>query len=247
MNSVAASLAKTWSFYPTEELFGGHCSHVYANESQVLKVPFQGEEMASGYWAMVGFHGPFAPKIVASDPSTGSILMERANPGTKLHESALSEQEQLQVWRSIDTDWHNIDREKLMSLEDYVDREDQLANYLLDSTTEVASLHGDLHHENILRHGAGWMCIDAKGLIGDPAFEGAAYVRNPLPGIGDFDTKQIEERVLQVATAMQVDPFRVWGWSVTQLREGNPPTGPWANVVARLCECAGAFGAEDWV
>lgn len=36
---------------PEEELPGGHCSRVFATWDRVLKVPFQGEELSSGFRA----------------------------------------------------------------------------------------------------------------------------------------------------------------------------------------------------
>jgi streptomycin 6-kinase len=40
-------------------------------------------------------------------------------------------------------------------------------------------LHGDLHHDNILQNGNDWVVIDPKGVIGEPAYEVAAFIRNP--------------------------------------------------------------------
>nr|WP_302473958.1 aminoglycoside phosphotransferase family protein [Legionella sp. PL877] len=36
-------------------------------------------------------------------------------------------------------------------------------------------LHGDLHHDNILKHGNGWLSIDPKGVVGEAEFEIAAF------------------------------------------------------------------------
>ena len=46
-----------------------------------------------------------------------------------------------------------------------------LRDDLLKSTTKEVLLHGDLHHDNILKNGDNWLVIDPKGFIGDPAFE----------------------------------------------------------------------------
>lgn len=58
-------------------------------------------------------------------------------------------------------------------------QERALAEMLLN-TSQVAALHGDLHHDNILHSPRGWLAIDAKGLVGDPAFEFANAFRNPF-------------------------------------------------------------------
>jgi streptomycin 6-kinase len=44
----------------------------------------------------------------------------------------------------------------------------------------VQPLHGDLHHDNILFGGRGWLVIDPHGLIGDPAYDAANLLYNPL-------------------------------------------------------------------
>ena len=50
------------------------------------------------------------------------------------------------------------------------------------SATENALLHGDLHYWNILSaESEPWLAIDPKGVVGDPAFEPAAWLLNPKP------------------------------------------------------------------
>ena len=44
----------------------------------------------------------------------------------------------------------------------------------------VLPLHGDLHHDNILFGGRGWLVIDPHGLIGDPGYDAANLLYNPL-------------------------------------------------------------------
>lgn len=56
----------------------------------------------------------------------------------------------------------------------------KLALHLLDQPHEVIALHGDLHHENIIRGTRGWLAIDAHGLCGDAAFDCANLFYNPL-------------------------------------------------------------------
>lgn len=42
-------------------------------------------------------------------------------------------------------------------------------------------LHVDLHHDNILQNGNEWLVIDPKGVVGEPAYEVAAFIHNPMP------------------------------------------------------------------
>jgi streptomycin 6-kinase len=59
------------------------------------------------------------------------------------------------------------------------ERARQLVAGLLASTANAGPLHGDLHHDNVLRGAASWQVIDPKGLIGDPVFDVANIFRNP--------------------------------------------------------------------
>ncbi len=57
-----------------------------------------------------------------------------------------------------------------------------MARSLLASTTAPVVLHGDLHHDNLLRaERAPWLAIDPKGFMGEAGFEIAAFLRNPAP------------------------------------------------------------------
>lgn len=54
------------------------------------------------------------------------------------------------------------------------------AHQLFDKPAPSVPLHGDLHHDNIIASRRGWLAIDPKGLIGDPAYEVANVFRNPF-------------------------------------------------------------------
>ncbi len=54
------------------------------------------------------------------------------------------------------------------------------ARSLLSTPRDVAVLHGDLHHENVLDFGdRGWLAIDPKGLVGERCFDYANLFCNP--------------------------------------------------------------------
>ncbi|WP_424810748.1 aminoglycoside phosphotransferase family protein [Roseococcus sp. YIM B11640] len=54
------------------------------------------------------------------------------------------------------------------------------ARQLLAAPREVAVLHGDLHHDNVLDFGArGWLAIDPKALAGERGFDHANIFTNP--------------------------------------------------------------------
>ena len=69
------------------------------------------------------------------------------------------------------------------------------ANY---ADHEICLLHGDLHHENILRGSTGWIAIDPKGVNGPREFEVGRFFHNFLSDEipGEFTSEAIEQ-VLQ--------------------------------------------------
>lgn len=55
------------------------------------------------------------------------------------------------------------------------------AEALLVSNERVCLLHGDLHHDNLLHHPQrGWLAIDPKGVVGEPTFDLACVLLNPV-------------------------------------------------------------------
>ncbi|CVI58295.1 MULTISPECIES: aminoglycoside phosphotransferase family protein [Agrobacterium] len=71
-----------------------------------------------------------------------------------------------------------------------------LAQALIDRQRDLKPLHGDLHHENIMRSERGWIIIDPAGLIGDAALDVANMFSNPLDR---FDLTRNEARIASMA------------------------------------------------
>jgi streptomycin 6-kinase len=83
---------------------------------------------------------------------------------------------------------------------------------LLDDGAEPAILHGDLHYGNILSsRRAGYLLIDPKGVIGDPAFDIGYLVSRPAPSAADALSvaRAIERRLSFLPDALGLDPRRV--------------------------------------
>ncbi|MEE9984754.1 aminoglycoside phosphotransferase family protein [Agrobacterium sp. CMT1] len=71
-----------------------------------------------------------------------------------------------------------------------------LAQELIGQQRDIKPLHGDLHHENIMRSDRGWIIIDPAGLIGDAALDVANMFSNPLDR---FDLTRSEARIASMA------------------------------------------------
>lgn len=100
-----------------------------------------------------------------------------------------------------------------------------LADRLINTTKkkDVLPLHGDLHHENIVRSSKvvnedtgeqrGWLAIDPKGLIGDKAYDVSNMFANPL---GRAEVTGAEGRIDRLADifsqTLGYDRKRILGW-----------------------------------
>jgi streptomycin 6-kinase len=127
--------------------------------------------------------------------------------------------------------------------EGLIDRAERLWGELCASQAPRVLLHGDLQHYNILSGaGRGWLAIDPKGVVGEPAFETGALLRNPVgrpdlyaaPGI-------IERRTAILCERLGLDRTRVLAWAFSQavlsalwsIEDGGEPGQGVA--VARAC------------
>jgi streptomycin 6-kinase len=88
----------------------------------------------------------------------------------------------------------------------------EVANSLLAEPREVAVLHGDLHHENVLDGGdRGWLVIDPKGVLGERGYDYAAMLCNPHEA-GGPKPGRIPRQVAVVAVTARLDPRRLLQW-----------------------------------
>jgi streptomycin 6-kinase len=86
----------------------------------------------------------------------------------------------------------------------------RLARQLLADPAQLRPLHGDLHHDNVIRGSRGWLVIDPKGVCGDPAFEAANILFNPLERDDlCLDADRIAQRMDVLSRAIGQDPRRV--------------------------------------
>lgn len=90
-----------------------------------------------------------------------------------------------------------------------------VAAVLLDDQRDVCTLHGDLHHENVLDTGddRGWLAIDPKRLIGDRGFDFANILCNPERDLQIVTSPGRLLRQLDViAEAARYDRHRLLQW-----------------------------------
>jgi streptomycin 6-kinase len=204
-------------------------------------------ELAAAEW----FGDRGAPRVLALDRELGAVLLERVLPGTMLDaepEDAVvpaAAAVMRSLWRApaADCPFPTI-RHCGRSLE-RGSRAAGLFFELCDSMDEPVVLHGDLHHFNLLRSDAhGWLAIDAKGVVGEPAYETGALLRNPKPALLDLPApaRTLRRRADALCEALGLDGTRVYGWAYAQavlsaawsIEDGEDPA--FALAVADLWE-----------
>jgi streptomycin 6-kinase len=199
-------------------------------------------EFVSEAWALKCFDGRGAVRLLEVDYERGAMLIERATPGHPL--SMFEDDDQAtrmaavlmqRLWRPAP------DCESLPTLERWgegferlrqryqggtgpldanlVDRAEKLYAALNASTEEPQLLHGDLHHDNIVSGDReAWLAIDPKGAIGDPAFEAAALLHNPITAVRSNPEAKamLTRRVDILADVLGFSRQRIRDWSMAK-------------------------------
>jgi streptomycin 6-kinase len=109
-----------------------------------------------------------------------------------------------------------------------------IALRLFDRPTAQIPLHGDLHHDNILSSDRGWLAIDPKGVLGDPAYDLANVFINPIKANNmAADPQRIAARADILSQRLNYPRKRILGWAASHaalsacwdLADGQPITG----------------------
>lgn len=210
----------------------------------VLKLGVPVRELLSEMEAMRAFAGRGAARLFGADAGRGALLLERLEPGTSL--VALCEEDDgaataaaASVMRRLRraptpghvfptaADWgRGFERCRAhfgggtgpFPRRLFEEGETLYAELLASSAAPVL-LHGDLHHGNVLAAGREpWLAIDPKGLIGEPAYEVGALLRNPLPQLLRFPqpVRVTERRIAQLSEELGLERARVRGWGLAQ-------------------------------
>ena len=120
------------------------------------------------------------------------------------------------------------------------------ARSLLAEPRDLAVMHGDLHHGNVLDGGPrGWLAIDPKGVFGERGFDYANLFYNPWPTAAD--PGRLQRRLALVAEASGLEPARLLRWILAYgglsaawtLESGMPEDGP--DRALQIAEMAAAL------
>jgi streptomycin 6-kinase len=211
-----------------------------AGEKLVLKLPDHTSDETAAGAALLHFQGQGAVRVFERGPD-GTLLMERAQPGhalTKLVLEVADDQATLALCAVVRAlHLREPPDGRFPAIEDWgrgferyrrtgdttipvaaLDRASGLFADLAASQAARCLLHGDLHHDNILFDASrSWLAIDPKGVLGEPAYEIGAALRNPTEDPTRFArTSIIDRRVRIVSDCLGLDRQRILGWAFSQ-------------------------------
>jgi streptomycin 6-kinase len=206
----------------------------------VLKVANSRSDETRGARALSHFGAQAAVRVIETSED-GAVLLERAMPGTHLTQLVLNGHDEraseilCRVMSAIHA--RPAPEAEFSSVEDWgrgferyaasgcsalpdahVARAHQLFAALCRSQGERRLLHGDLHHDNVVFDAErGWLAIDPKGVVGEPAYETGAALRNPPNDPRCFTNRHvIEKRIAAYALCLNAPHERIVGWAYAQ-------------------------------
>lgn len=195
----------------------------------VLKAGF---ELTVEAAALAAFDGHGAARLLRADPARGALLLEQVSPGDRLRDLVATDDavatavladlmRRLHVppvpgLPTVLSQVGALDRHRGAVPADLVAAAAAAMRHLCASAPREAVLHGDLHHDNVLRGTREpWLAIDPHGLVGDPGYEVGSILFNPDPGNRDPAlTALVPARLRQLSTALgePVDRLAAWGF-----------------------------------
>lgn len=200
----------------------------------ILKLDLDSEALKREDFALKYFADCGAVKVLAE--YDGMLLLERAMPGTSL-KSYFPNKEQksieiaCRVMKNLNHanihEYHNFPHIKdwLTVLDKdwniphgYLQNARKLREQLLQSSEPDVLLHGDLHHDNILQNDNNWLVIDPKGVIGEPVYEVAAFIRNPMPELLSVQNavEILQNRITMFSDILNIPQVRIANWCFVQ-------------------------------
>ncbi|WNV76580.1 aminoglycoside phosphotransferase family protein [Geodermatophilus sp. DSM 44513] len=205
----------------------------------VLKLGLSGDLGAEAA-ALAAWDGQGAVRLLAGqdDDGTDALLLQAARPGTDL--CALPDEEALPVLAAVARRLHAGGAARPAGVRDSADRVALLRagsplvppgltgraadvlERLLATAAPAVLCHGDLHHANVLRDGAGWLAIDPHGVWGEPALDAGTALHNPPRAwatVPDLP-RLVHRRVALLADGLGVPAARVRAWGLVSAAVG---------------------------
>ena len=228
---VAAEVAAEWGLELEEPFALARYSFVApAGADAVLKlVPPEDDEADEEADALELWAGDGAVRLLRHDRARRALLVERARPGTDLADLPEADATVIAVdlasrlWKGGQTRGLSpVPSGRFRSIHDHLPRwlENARDHPLAPAARELYAaldrradvvVHGDFHHHNVLSSQRGWLAIDPKPMLGEPEYDVASFLWNPLPYRMQLD---VTERRLEAFAAAGLDERRLRAWAV---------------------------------
>ncbi|GAB7029804.1 aminoglycoside phosphotransferase family protein [Streptomyces sp. NPDC021749] len=210
----------------------------------VLKVTWPHREADGEGPALHAWNGRGAVRLLRRAPELGALLIERCRPGTELGDAALPPAERLglaadllrDLWSApappdgelermdaVCAEWAGLLEERMDRLRPGYDPGlvalgARLLRELPRSARREVVVHGDFNPGNVLAaERRPWLVIDAKPMVGDPAYDPAPLLLQIDDPFAYADPRPVlRERYAQVAEALDEEPERLLAWSVAR-------------------------------
>ena len=245
--SILAAAAHRWSLTlgaPFEPPSYNYVIRVIRDDGTpaALKAGFPCRELDSELAALRLYGGHGIASLLADDPADGVFLLERLEPGLPL-DSLADDVEATSIAARVMTrlwappppvavfptvaDWGRGFTRLRAAFDGgtgpfpsaLVDSAQEQFTALVATSAPAVLLHGDLHHGNILSATREpWLAIDPKGVLGEPAYEAGALLRNPaalytsMPNPAAITVR----RLRQLSDELDIDRQRLKGWGFAQ-------------------------------
>lgn len=216
-------------------------------EALVLKVGFPHPEQITEMIALAEYAGRGTPGFVDASEELGATLMQRILPGDRFREWGDSIERsrvpmpligELPIPMSAAEGLPSFDQWVSKAFREFRERYGESHAYFTHVSAAESAwrdlrsrhpdnwlLHGDLHHENIIRDAVrGWIAIDPKGVIGPRTMEAGRFLHNfledEIEGVAHFADAEIDAlcEVLEVRLDSFADTL---GWPRADLVLAN--------------------------
>jgi len=239
--AMVRDLLEEWELAPDGLMMHGFVGLVVPVRTRdgaatVLKVSFPDEESEHEHLALQRWGGRGAVRLLRADPRRRAMLLDRLGP-ERLTETW--DLEACEVVAGLYPLLHVPALPQLRPLTSYVARwTDELAGLPRDAplprrlveqavslgrdfVTDPAStgrvVHADLHYENVMAAGDGWLAIDPKPVDGDPHYEPAPMLWNRVDELEGDVRAGLRRRFHTIIDAAGLDEDRARDWVVVRM------------------------------
>ncbi|MFS8506939.1 MAG: aminoglycoside phosphotransferase family protein [Candidatus Babeliales bacterium] len=203
----------------------------------VLKLGCDTQAVQREYTTLVAYKDYGAVSMFDYSKELGALLLEHLNPGgsletlfaqhdkkatqyaarllEKLHKAPFNVGMNIPLLQQevpfFDKDYSQLEPFKQKAIE--------LRHRLLVSENNEVLLHGDFHQGNIVLSGIDdWKAIDPAGMLGNPLYDVAVYIRNPLKKLVQLSDAQmiIKQRIEDFSLYLGYEKQAIYEWAFLQ-------------------------------